>query len=166
MAGEVRILLGHVPGGARKSCLRPRAGKGRICPSSGFAFCNTGLIGETAIDGFVARFGTEIVACCTPKDDRNVSRVLGGEYHRDELRVVGFRIIKLLGQYCPLPFHPQAFSGLFLAPESTLIGLGAHHENEVGFLKLVDCPSRPSFGRGLLVLVDVAIDLFGAQAVG
>jgi hypothetical protein len=45
-----------------------------------------------------------------------------------------------------------------------LVGLGADHENELGFLKLIAAPAWPALGRRELVLVNPAINAVVAQA--
>jgi hypothetical protein len=52
------------------------------------------------------------------------------------------------------PIHAFTFARLFLATEPAIVGFRADHQNEAGFIKPVEHPSRPSFfGRAVQVLI-------------
>jgi hypothetical protein len=65
------------------------------------------------------------------KYNRNVSRVVGREEHRDKYSITSSSIIELLGNDGPLPFHPQASPRIFHSAESTFIILGTHYEYNI-----------------------------------
>jgi len=129
-------------------------------------FLNERLMGEAAIQGFIAFIGIEVVTCRTTQYDRNGSRVVGREEHRDKQDIVSFGFVEFLRDDRPFPLRTQAFSRFFLASESTLVVLSTHDEYKVSVLNLVDHPPRPSHRRGFFILIDVAIDAIGTQAIG
>src|SRR5262249_35768264 len=92
---------------------------------------NQRLAGKAPVKQLPALGGTYFVMRSTLKNEGDVRGVVLGEEDGNELVVFALCVVKLLSDDVPLPGPAQAFPWLFLALESTQVGLRASHQNEL-----------------------------------
>jgi hypothetical protein len=87
------------------------------------------------------------------------------EYNRDELRIERTAIINVIVYKAAFPSDPESFPGLLLAHDTPMIRLSANHQNELRLSDFLIHPKGPTLrGRGFILIQD-AIDPFGAEPV-
>lgn len=83
----------------------------------------------------------------------------------DESVVSAVRFIKIEADDSSFPTRPRTLRCIFLTFRPPLVGLGADHEDEVGFLDLVHHPNGPSLGSPFQFLVDHHRKAVAAQSM-